>query len=70
MDKNKEITMEDTLRAAQITLIQLCEVTRKMIDENPNAHASEIRRNCETICEGMRDLGEAIRYCESRARSH
>ena len=58
---DKAPSMKDAICEAAHTLIELARDTRAMIDAGAKDHDCS-RRNCETICTGLRDLAEAVKH--------
>lgn len=58
---DKTTPMEDAICEAANTLADLARDTRAMICAGTEDRDC-IRRNCETICAGLRDLADALRY--------
>ena len=60
-ENRRELSMEDAIREAAHTMAELARSTREMMDTGAAGYDC-IRRNCETICAGLRDLAEAIKH--------
>lgn len=61
MENKYELCMQDYIHDAGTALAELAEATREMIADDAKGNANDIRRNCETICTGLRDLAAALR---------
>lgn len=62
MENNQYVEWFEGAYAEAVTALrELAGETREMIAHNLNGNEDDIRRNCETICAGLRDLAAALR---------